>query len=62
MHRISSFINLYAETLQEALTDINTYFDKQLESETIHNFVIALIITTPLIGSLIFIGMVMLSA
>lgn len=62
MERFTSFINLYAETLHEAFSDINTYVDEQLESEFIHNLVIALIITTPLIGSLIFIGMVMLSA
>lgn len=65
MHYLHTYITplvvTYVETLKDAFADINTYLDERLESEDFQNFIIALIISTPFVGTVLFVGAIMMS-
>ena len=60
--QLRSALTAYIDTLKEAFSDINTFLDHHLESDDTSKLVIISIVLTPIIGILLFIAMVMLTA
>lgn len=67
--QIKPWLDLYIETALDVFSEmqaiwraINRFLDDRLESDTVSNVVIAVVIATPFIGILLFFGALLLSA
>lgn len=58
---ITPHLTEYAEALVEVFYDINTFIDQQLESDRVYQLIVAVIVTTPIVGTLLFVFLLSLS-